>query len=232
MAESRQLNEARRLLQEYIKLKNLRNTPERKAVLEAIYVVPAPFTVDSVKEYLDTVYPVTRVTVYNNLELFFHIGIIVKRTSGSRGQEYETCVLALTHHNLCCTNCQQVFEFRDSSIMRFFEGKRYKKFKMTNCAVMIYGICSKCQAKIAREKRRQLKLEEKRKLLEQKRQAELKKKAELRKAERRKQAELRKAERKRQIELRREERKKQAELMKQLRAKAKKQKTEQNNKKQ
>ncbi|MBR6893511.1 MAG: transcriptional repressor [Bacteroidaceae bacterium] len=210
MAESRQLNEARRILQEYIKLKNLRNTPERKAVLEAIYVVPAPFTVDSVKEYLDEVYPVTRVTVYNNLELFFHIGIIVKRTSGSRGQEYETCVLTLTHHNLCCTNCQQVFEFRDSSIMRFFEGKRYKKFKMTNCAVMIYGICSKCQAKIAREKRRQLKLEEKRKLLEQKRQAEQKKKA----------------------ELRREERKRQAELMKQLRAKAKKQKTEQNNKKQ
>lgn len=221
MAESRQLNEARRILQEYIKLKNLRNTPERKAVLEAIYVVPAPFTVDSVKEYLDEVYPVTRVTVYNNLELFFHIGIIVKRTSGSRGQEYETCVLTLTHHNLCCTNCQQVFEFRDSSIMRFFEGKRYKKFKMTNCAVMIYGICSKCQAKIAREKRRQLKLEEKRKLLEQKRLAEQKKKAELRKEER-----------KRQAELRREERKRQAELMKQLRAKAKKQKTEQNNKKQ
>ena len=221
MAESRQLNEARRILQEYIKLKNLRNTPERKAVLEAIYVVPAPFTVDYVKEYLDEVYPVTRVTVYNNLELFFHIGIIVKRTSGSRGQEYETCVLTLTHHNLCCTNCQQVFEFRDSSIMRFFEGKRYKKFKMTNCAVMIYGICSKCQAKIAREKRRQLKLEEKRKLLEQKRLAEQKKKAELRKAERMKQADLR-----------REERKRQAELMKQLRAKAKKQKTEQNNKKQ
>lgn len=157
MAENSKLIEARRILQEYIKLKNLRNTPERKAVLEAIYVVPTPFTVDSVKEYLETVLPVTRTTVYNNLECFFQAGIIVKRNSNTRGTEYETCVQTQTHHNLCCTNCQQVFEFRDASIKRFFEGKRYKQFKMTNCTVMIYGICAKCQSKIAREKSKQKK---------------------------------------------------------------------------
>ena len=67
--------------------------------------------------------------------------------------------------------------------MRFFEEKKYKKFKMTNCAVMIYGICSKCQARIAREKRKQVKLEEKKLLLAYKKETEQKRKAEQRKAE-------------------------------------------------
>lgn len=189
MADSKQQNEARRILQEYIKLRSLRNTPERKAVLEAIFAVPGPFTVDIIKEYLDTVYPVSRATVYNNLELFFQAGIIVKRTMGSKGQEFEVCVMTLTHHNLCCTNCQQMFEFKDASIMRFFEEKKYKKFKMTNCAVMIYGICSKCQARIAREKRKQVKLEEKKLLLAYKKETEQKRKADQRKAELKKIAE-------------------------------------------
>lgn len=229
MAESNKLIEARRILQSYIKLNNLRNTPERKAVLEAVFVVSAPFTVDSVKEYLDNVYPVTRVTVYNNLECFFQAGIIIKRSSsGYRGIEYETSVQTLPHHNLCCTNCQQVFEFKDSSIKRFFEGKKYKKFTMTNCAVMIFGICAKCQSKIAREKRKQFLEAEQKKQLDLKKKAERKHKAELKKIEQKRKVELKKAEQKRKVE----EREAELRRAKELRTKERKKKLNKNNKKQ
>jgi len=155
MSENSRLAEAQQILHDYIKLKGLRNTPERKKILETVYSVNTPFTVDMVWEYLTEEYRVTRVTVYNNLELFFKAGFVIKRSNGNEGMEYEACVQTQTHHNMCCTICNQLFEFKDPSIAMFLSKKRYRKFKMTNCSVMIYGICSRCQAKINREKRKQ-----------------------------------------------------------------------------
>lgn len=155
MGENTRLAEAQKILQEYIKLKRLRNTPERQAVLTAVYSVGTPFTIDSLWEYICDELRVTRVTVYNNLELFFRAGLVIKRPNGSIGMEYEACVQTQTHHNMCCTVCRQLFEFKDPTIAMFLGQKKYRKFKMTNCSVMIYGICSKCQAKMNREKRKQ-----------------------------------------------------------------------------
>ncbi|MBO4564530.1 MAG: transcriptional repressor [Bacteroidaceae bacterium] len=155
MIENTRLAEAQQILHNYIKLKGLRNTPERQKILEIVYSVNTPFTVDMVWEYLQDEYRVTRVTVYNSLELFFKAGLVIKRSNGNEGMEYEACVQTQTHHNMCCTICNQLFEFKDPSIAAFLGLKRYKKFKMTNCSVMIYGICAKCQAKINREKRKQ-----------------------------------------------------------------------------
>ena len=155
MKENQRLKQARDLLTDYVRMKGMRMTPERIAILEAAYVFDTPFTIDLMKEYLDHVYPVTRQTVYNNLELFFQIGIVMKRPIGSGAVEYETCFLTQTHHHLVCKSCGQIFEFKDSSIEPFLAQKRYKQFKMTNCTVVIYGLCKKCQGKINRKRRKQ-----------------------------------------------------------------------------
>ncbi len=155
MDDNSRFNQAKELLFEYIKLKKLRNTPERSAVLKAVCTVGTPFTVDLLKEYLDEVFPMTRVTVYNNLELFFKVGIVIKRPIGGNVVEYEACIETQTHHHLICKICGQLFEFKDASIERFLAQKKYKKFKMTNCSVVVYGICNKCQSRIGREKRKQ-----------------------------------------------------------------------------
>lgn len=153
MKENNKLKQARQLLVDHIKTKGMRVTPERLAVLEAAFSFDTPFTVDNMKEYLDDVYPVSRQTIYNNLELFFQLGIVLKRPIGNGAVEYETCFMTQTHHHLVCKQCGQIFEFRDSSIEQFLIQKRYKRFKMTNCAVVIYGLCNKCQVKMNRDKR-------------------------------------------------------------------------------
>ena len=155
MSENTRLAEAQQILRNYINLKRLRNTPERQKILETVYSVNLPFTDDMIWDYLQEEFPVTRVTVYNNLELFFKAGLVIKRSNGNEGVEYEACIQTQTHHNMCCTICNQLFEFKDPTIQLFLSQKKYKKFKMTNCSVMIYGICAKCQAKINREKRKQ-----------------------------------------------------------------------------
>ena len=77
MIENTRLAEAQQILHNYIKLKGLRNTPERQKILEIVYSVNTPFTVDMVWEYLQDEYRVTRVTVYNSLELFFKAGLVI-----------------------------------------------------------------------------------------------------------------------------------------------------------
>lgn len=154
MTELNKLQQAKELLTEHVRMKGKRMTPERIAVLEAAYSFDTPFTIDQLKEYLSDIYPVTRQTVYNNLEFFFQIGIVIKRPIGGGAVEYETCFQEQTHHHLVCKACGQIFEFRDASIEQFLLEKRYKRFKMTNSSVVIYGLCSKCQSKINRERRK------------------------------------------------------------------------------
>ncbi len=154
MGESIKLVQAKQILIDYIKMKKMRITPERMAVLEAAYSVNTPFTIDQLKNYMDEVLQVNRVTVYNNLELFFKLGLVIKHPIGGGTYEYEACIQTTTHHHLVCNVCNQVFEFKDASVERFFTEKKYKKFKMTNCSVLIFGVCNKCQSKISREKRK------------------------------------------------------------------------------
>ncbi len=154
MGENGKLTQARQILLDYIQMKKMRVTPERTAVLEAAYAVNTPFTIDQLKTYMDDILPVSRVTVYNSLELFFKLGLVIKHPIGGGTFEYEACVQTTTHHHLVCNVCDQVFEFRDASIEKFFTDKKYRKFKMTNCSVLIYGVCNKCQGKLNREKRK------------------------------------------------------------------------------
>lgn len=154
MGEDSRLTRAKQILLDYIELKKMRKTPERLAVLEATYSLGTPFTVDLLKEYLDEIFPVNRVTVYNNLELFFKAGIVIKHPIGGGTFEYEACVQTQTHHHLICNVCGQIFEFKDASVEQFFADKKYRKFKMTNCSVIIYGVCNKCQNRLSREKRK------------------------------------------------------------------------------
>ncbi len=154
MGESNKLTQARQILLDYIKMKKMRITPERIAVLEAAYVVNTPFTIDLLKTYMEATLPVSRATVYNNLELFFKLGLVIKHPIGGGTFEYEACIQTSTHHHLVCNVCDQVFEFKDASIEKFFSAKKYRKFRMTNCSVLVYGICNKCQSKLNREKRK------------------------------------------------------------------------------
>ena len=155
MKDSDKLAQAMDFLTEYIRMRGQRMTPERKAVLEAAYTFDTPFTVALMKEYLDNVFPITRQTIHNTLDFFYKIGLVLKRPIGSSTVEYETCFMTQTHHHLVCKTCGQVFEFRDASIELFLQQKRYKRFKMSDCSVVIYGTCNKCQSKLNRDKRKQ-----------------------------------------------------------------------------
>ena len=61
-----------RILDNYLEMNNHRKTPERYAILRAVYHMEGHFTIDELGEKLaeDDKFPVSRATLYNTLNLF------------------------------------------------------------------------------------------------------------------------------------------------------------------
>ena len=61
-----------RILDNYLEMNNHRKTPERYAILRAVYGMEGHFTLDELGEKLteDYKFPVSRATLYNTLNLF------------------------------------------------------------------------------------------------------------------------------------------------------------------
>ena len=69
-----------RLLDNYLEMNNHRKTPERYSILRAIYSINGHFTIDELKSRLDRDmdFPVSRATLYNTLNLFLSLRLVVR----------------------------------------------------------------------------------------------------------------------------------------------------------
>ncbi|MBQ0103225.1 MAG: transcriptional repressor [Prevotellaceae bacterium] len=147
------LSLVREELTQYMNRKRCRKTPERYALIDAVYTIGKQFTIDSMQEYVSQNMRISRVTVYNNLEMFVKAGLVVKHPTPSM-VFYEACYASPTHHQLLCTVCGATTEFLDANITDYVMSMRFKKFFSSNCSVTVYGVCAKCRARQNREKKK------------------------------------------------------------------------------
>ena len=65
----------RNILTNYLELNNQRKTPERYAILDAVYSMEGHFTLDELGDKLngELRFPVSRATLYNTLKLFMEM---------------------------------------------------------------------------------------------------------------------------------------------------------------
>ena len=146
------------ILTNYLELNNRRKTPERYAILEAVYDMDGHFTLDELGEKLseEDKVPVSRATLYNTLKLFLELRLVVRhRFQGTT--RYEACYDNNGHSHQVCTMCGKVTEIKSAEITKTINKQRLKRFHKDGFTLYIYGICSTCQAKITRQKRQQKK---------------------------------------------------------------------------
>ena len=69
-----------RILDNYLEMNNHRKTPERYAILRAVYNIGGHFTLDELGERLAEEYkfPVSRATLYNTLNLFMELRLVIR----------------------------------------------------------------------------------------------------------------------------------------------------------
>ena len=143
-----------RILDSYLEMNNHRKTPERYAILRAVYNIDGHFTLEELGEKLAVEYrfPVSRATLYNTLNLFMELRLVIRhRFQGST--KYEACYDNDSHCHQMCTVCGKVTEVRSQEITDAINALHLKRFRKDGFTLYIYGICSVCQAKLTRQKK-------------------------------------------------------------------------------
>ena len=145
----------RNILSNYLEQNTLRKTPERFAILDAVYGMSGHFTLEELGEKLNEElrFPVSRATLYNTLKLFMEMRLVIRhRFQGTT--RYEACYANNSHCHQVCTICGKVTEFRSVAVTRAIKGVRSKRFRKDGFSLYVYGVCSTCQAKLTKQQRK------------------------------------------------------------------------------
>ena len=135
-------NAVKQLLDDYLVTNNLRRTPERYAILDAVYSIRGHFSLEELDEYLvEHNFRVSRATLYNNLRLFRKLRLVIcHRLQG--GTVYESCYDNKNHCHQICTVCGKTEEIHMCP-MNFFE-EQLKGCSIEGHRFEILGRCADC----------------------------------------------------------------------------------------
>lgn len=158
MADSDRIHETlplvREIFRSYLKERNQRQTPERMAILDEIYLMEGHFDADDIYDAVKgRGERVSRATVYNTLDLLQECGLVQKHQFGSSLSHYERSFAYQQHDHLICEHCGLVVEFCDPRILeiqRMLEG--IYEMEILNHSLHFKGVCSDTKACQERQK--------------------------------------------------------------------------------
>ena len=142
----------REVLTNYLEQNKRRKTPERFAVLDAIFDFPSHFSLQELDELLlSRHFRVSRATLYNTINLFMELRLVISyRVAGET--RYEAAYDNVSHCHQVCTVCGRESVVKSPAIIRAVDETRLRRFRKESFSLYIYGVCSSCQARITRQK--------------------------------------------------------------------------------
>ena len=142
----------REILDNYLECNHHRKTPERYAILDAVYSIGGHFTLEELGDLLvKRNFRVSRATLYNTMHLFIELRLVM-RHSLVDGTKYEACYSNENHVHQVCTVCGKVTEINAPLVTQAINETKLSRFRKDTFALYIYGVCSSCQAKITRKR--------------------------------------------------------------------------------
>ncbi len=138
---------------EFIRGRGMRVTAERRALLEEIFSHHRHLDAEDLYGALrDRGIPISRATVYRNLELLARAGMVRKHRLGQGRYLFEHLHAGQEHDHLVCTSCDRVVEFQSPGIAALqVEICRAHGFEPRRHGLEIHGLCRECAAKARRE---------------------------------------------------------------------------------
>ncbi len=137
--------EVRAVFSRFLTERQQRQTPERFAVLDAVYDTEGHFDADELSARLAAEeVAVSRATVYNTLDLLVDCQLVVRHQFGGKHAKYERAYSYWQHDHLLCEDCGEVLEFCDPRIqaVRDMVGEIYQ-FEIKRHELTLYGSCQR-----------------------------------------------------------------------------------------
>jgi len=125
-----------------LKDSNLKVTPQRIAVLEALNNLKEHPTADKIKEYVVKNHPNIAVgTIYKTLETFVEKGLVKKVKTEQDVMRYDA--ILDKHHHLYCEDTDRIEDFFDDQLNvmleEYFKKKKIPNFKVKDIKLQIIG---------------------------------------------------------------------------------------------
>ncbi len=149
---------AKAILNSYIESHKMRHTPEREAVLKVVLNTTGHHTADEIQAMTPDNFKVNRATVYTTLDLFAEIGLVYCHPIIKSAALYENAFKVEPHSHYICTECNEIHDLHDTSITNIAMQAKTPRFTKERSSTYIYGVCTKCKAKMARWQKAKQKL--------------------------------------------------------------------------
>ena len=133
---------------EYLKKGNLKFTPERKFIIDAIFTLHKHFNTDQLYEWIHPKHKnISRATIYRTLPLLVDSGLI-RETLRCQGRASYEHIFGHNHHDhLLCIGCGKIIEFMEPKIEKLQKAVCRKfSFHAIDHKLGIKGYCEKCWA--------------------------------------------------------------------------------------
>jgi Fur family ferric uptake transcriptional regulator len=157
MENSKIAESAEQIFTDYLKENRCRRTPERYAILEAVYSMDGSFEIEELLGHLEEnmKFRVSRATVYNTIALLINANLVVHHQFGAVSK-YERCYSSTKAHTIC-TRCGKISEINNLNLTDTISA-HIKKFHLTHHSLYLYGLCNKCHQNLKRRKARMEKI--------------------------------------------------------------------------
>ncbi|QAA77058.1 MAG: hypothetical protein BIP78_1292 [Candidatus Bipolaricaulis sibiricus] len=133
------------LFEAFLRQRGLHITGPRRAVVEAVFALPAHFEAADLWAALRGVVS-SAATVYRTLDLLEQAGLVRRVSFGETHAHYEHLVGREDHGHLVCRGCGRVVEFSDPGLKRVVtRAAEEHGFELTEAVVQGYGLCPACR---------------------------------------------------------------------------------------
>lgn len=142
------MQEAEEKFGEYLKLKGLKFTPERRAILREVFSMHKHFDIETLYDRLKKRKErISLATIYRLIPLLVESGMVRQAVLCQGHVTYEHIYGHKHHDHMVCAKCGKVIEFSDDKLEKRQEEvcKKYN-FQPIEHRLGIRGLCSKCRA--------------------------------------------------------------------------------------
>lgn len=134
---------------EFLTLKDLKYTSQRKTILEESLNASGHFTADDLLDIAkERDKSISKATLYRTLSLLTEAQILEEHDFGNGRKSYEPLLGQSHHDHLICLECKKIFEFENDEIEQIQEREAAKiGFQILHHSHKLFGRCSACSGK-------------------------------------------------------------------------------------